>query len=126
MVVSLRSTSRVLGAAVAVLLLAACGENSATEPAGSADSSPSATSAEGWPSCAEIWQEGGSVPSPYKGCFDEESGDVRADRQKCSSGQVLVTFDNAYYGVEGGPVNPRPDGLDNDKDYQQAKRACLA
>lgn len=121
----MRPRARVLaavGMAAAVVLLSSCGEDSSTT-AGD-ESSSSATSDSGWPDCSAVWVDGGTVPKGYEGCV-ADGDEVKADRQQCSSGQVLVTYDDRYYGVVGGPVNVT-ESLKTDSGYKGARRACLA
>lgn len=121
----MRPRTRVLaavGVAAVALLLSSCGEDSSTT---ADDTSSSAqTSGSGWPDCSTVWVDGGTVPKGYQGCVADGT-EVKADRQQCSSGQVLVTYDDRYYGVVGGPVNVT-ESLKTDSGYKGARRACLA
>ncbi len=78
----------------------------------------------GQPDCDEIWVDGQQLPQRYAGCLEGEET-VKAEKQRCSSGQVLVTYDDRFYAVLGGPVN-ETDGLSDNKDYRQAESSCLA
>ena len=138
-----RTTTSILAAAAAtlVLVLAGCGDDTetgtdpttsdTTSDAPTSDAS-SDTSSEAptdsvdpdLPDCTDVWQAGEAVPKRYQGCV-ADGAVVKAERQRCSSGQVLVTFEDAYYGVEGGPVNEESGGLDSSDSYRDARRACL-
>ena len=72
--------------------------------------------------CAEVWQDGNMLPADYRGCIaDGES--IAADRQRCASGQVIVTYAERYYAATGQVVNDVGD-LASSKAYQRAVRAC--
>lgn len=127
-----RTAGSALAAAI-LTLLAACGDDeptTASDPSAEPDDTSSQPT-EGetaevpdWPSCAEIWVDGADLPQGYKGCLDGDT-EVKADRQPCSSGQVLVTYDERFYAVVGGPVN-ETEGLAQDSQYRSAKQSCLA
>ncbi len=123
----------------AALLLASCGEESSTGDDAGDDTSSESTSGSAsesasettdpatadWPACDEVWVDGAEIPGRYKGCLSDE-GPVKADKFLCSSGQVLVMFDDHFYGVTGGPVNEVEGGLADDESYAGAKQSCLA
>lgn len=129
----MRRTAGTALAAAILTLLAACGDD---EPTTASD--PSAESEEGsseptegetgelpaWPSCAEVWVAEATLPQGYQGCLDGDTA-VKADRQACSSGQVLVIYADRFYAVVGGPVN-ETEGLAQDSHYRSAKQSCLA
>jgi len=117
-------------AALAATGLAGCGEEDAApaaEPtaAASTSTSPSAsTKAAPEPEdCQDVWG-GRKLPRSYPGCL--RNGElVKAAKLFCSSGQVIVTFDDRYYAVPGGPVND-VGTLKKSKQFQQASRSCSA
>lgn len=111
-------------------LLTGCGDGSgdvAKDPVATVSTtspaSPTTSAAPDLPSCASIWKAGSKIPHGYHGCLDGADV-VKAQKQSCDSGQVLVTFDDRFYGVEGGPVNPVPAALAKSPKYQAAKRSC--
>lgn len=111
-----------------VLLVGACGESdTATAPdpatAPSSDATAGAERAETGPACDEIWRDGGRIPETYAGC-EAEGTWVRADRRRCESGQVLVSYADRYYGAIGYPVNVVPDSLSKSRQYATALRSC--
>ena len=133
-------TRRLLAVPLVVLLLAAgCGEresdgtatDAAAESSSSAAASPSESESEasespapppGPPRCAEVWVGEGALSWEYKGCL-RNGQMVKAQRQMCTNGQVLVRFADRYYGVLGGKVLDEGD-LRTSKRYQKALRAC--
>lgn len=110
------------------MVVSACGG----QKSGSADESTSPTPAlssetvdlPDWPACAEVWVADSDLARGYRGCVEAGTA-VPAEKQTCSSGQVLVTHDDRFYAVLGGPVN-ETDGLAEDADYGRARAACLA
>lgn len=72
--------------------------------------------------CADVWAAGNTLPGRYAGCL-LDGHLVSADHQSCSSGQVLVTYDNAFYAVTGGPVQHVKD-LSHSPVYKKIIRAC--
>lgn len=127
---SARSHSRwaaLVAIPLGLALLAGCGDDAddvAKDPADSAGS-PSASRPvpAGMPACQDVWKAGSTIPARYRGCVDGDTV-VQAARRPCESGQVLVTYADAFYGVLGGPVNPVPGGLAKSPRYRQAKLAC--
>lgn len=121
-----------VGALVTVMLggalLSACGANepdAGEEPSGSTGSAaPETADLPDWPACAEVWVAESELSPEYRGCLDDEVG-VAAEKQRCSSGQVLVTYADRFYAVMGGPVN-ETEGLAEDSAYQRARDACVA
>lgn len=109
-------------------LFSGCGDDSddvANDPAGSAGSAPSSShsAAGAMPACGDVWKAGSTIPTRYRGCVDKGTV-VKAAKMECASGQVLVTYGDAFYGVLGGPVNPVPGGLKASAKYRHAKLAC--
>ena len=124
----MRPRTRVLaavGMAAGLLLMSSCGEDSSSTADDPSTASSSPTSDSGWPACSDVWVDGGTIPKSYKGCVGDDGTEVKADKQTCSSGQVLVTYDDSFYGVVGGPVN-QADSLKTDSGYKGARTACLA
>lgn len=135
-------TRRLLAVPLVVLLLAAgCGEResdgtateAAAEPTSSAAGSPSESASESAgsespapapepPRCGEVWVDEGALSWDYRGCLRGERL-VKADRETCTNGQVLVRFADRYYGVLGGKVLDEGD-LRTSERYQKALRAC--
>src|SRR4051812_6550489 len=108
MEVAMRPGTGVLAAvrmAAVLLLMSSCGDDSSSTADDPSTGTSSSASDSGWPSCSDVWVDGGTIPKTYQGCVDDDGTEVKADKQSCSSGQVLVTYDDTYYGVLGGPVN---------------------
>lgn len=106
--------------AVATLLLAAgCGDDSSDDDTapGAASTSPAAG-----PDCSEVWS-GETLPADYEGCVSDGEL-VEADAQMCASEQVLVTYDDRYYAVLGGPINDMDGPLSESQQYRKAARSC--
>jgi len=105
-------------------VLAGCGTT--TSPSAvAASQSPVATAAASHAparQCSAVWVEGHRLPQAYPGCL-RDGHLVGARRHSCSSGQVLVTYSDAFYAVTGGPVNRVPD-LKDTKLYKKMMRAC--
>jgi len=114
-----------LGMAAGLLLMSSCGEDSSSTADDTSSGSSSPTSDSGWPACSDVWVDGSTIPKGYKGCVGDDGTEVKADKQTCSSGQVLVTYDDTFYGVVGGPVN-QTDSLKTDSGYKGARQSCLA
>lgn len=113
------------------VLLAGCGNGSgdvAKDPVATASSSSPAAAASSsapadLPACGSIWKAGSKIPHDYQGCLDGATV-VKPHKEPCASGQVIVTYDDKFYGVKGGPVNYVPAGLAKSPKYQAAKRSC--
>lgn len=123
-----------LGAPVlSVVLLAGCGSDpdpTAEDPAGSTspDDTPSSPTeaADGdgdWPECSRVWRDDATIPEDYVGCLD--GGDVvEADGLECSSGQFILTHDDRFWAVAGGPVAGTDGPLLDDPKYQAVLESC--
>jgi hypothetical protein len=137
---SLRAALGAVGVA-AVLLTSACGSES-DEPADttaeeSTSQSPSPsespetsdettpTAPPGTPACADVWQEGATLPRSYSGCTE---GDTYVERSAigCSSGQRLIRYDDRFYSVPGGTVQQARPSLAKDKAYRKDLASCTA
>jgi hypothetical protein len=138
------SVRAVLGAigVAAVLSTSACGTESESpadttaqestsqspspsESGGSPGEKPSPTAPPGTPACADVWQEGATLPRSYSGCVD---GDTYHQRSAigCSSGQRLIRYDDRFYSVPGGTVQQARPSLAKDKAYRKDLAACTA
>lgn len=104
---------------LAAVALSGCG--SSTDDVGTAPET-SKSSAMAGPDCAEVWS-GETLPAEYDGCVDQ-SEFVEAERWDCASGQVIITFDDRYYAVPGGPVNDVGAPLEDSPQYRKALRGC--
>lgn len=124
---------------LALLGTAACGSEEAAEPeaGGSAseapsetpdptDASPTGAAPEGSPACADLWEDGNKLPRTYKGCADDAGALAQREGIRCSSGQVMVTFEDRYYGVLGGTIKGTDGPLEDDRDYRSSIRSCRA
>ncbi|WP_148572699.1 hypothetical protein [Nocardioides caldifontis] len=117
----LRTATALLAAPLLLVALAACGEDEGDGADGASETTESPTGAAA--SCEEVWG-GEKLPDPYEGCT-EDGTVVAAVTQECSSGQVIVTYDDRYYAVPGGPVND-VGSLAESKQYHKALRQCTA
>lgn len=95
---------------------------SPAESAPASDSSSSTPVPDG-PACDEVWVDGADLPGGYRGCVDDDTW-VKAATTRCDSGQVLVTYDDRYYGAKGAVVNDVGSPLDDSDQYQRALRSC--
>ncbi|WP_181312346.1 hypothetical protein [Nocardioides campestrisoli] len=117
-----------------LLGLAACGDDAGDGDGGSAaEGSPSVsvspTPSESVvadpdaPACDEVWVAGKRIPGGYDGCQGED-GFVPADTLSCSSGQVLVRYDDRFYGVRGGKAKVTESTLADDDRYRDSVARC--
>lgn len=94
-------------------------------PTGESDGpseSPTTSVPEG-PDCAEIWVDGQDLSWGYRGCVLDGTW-VKADTTECESGQVLVVYDDRFYGAKGAVVNDVGGPLEGNQQYQRAVRSC--
>lgn len=126
-----------LGAPVlSVVLLGGCGSDSDTAADDTAtprssDSTPedpaSSTSADviagGFPECAEVWQEGRTLPEDYLGCMEGETP-FDLDGIECESGQFIVKHDDRFWAVAGGRIARAKGRLLQDPDYKDDLATC--
>lgn len=108
------------------LVLGGCGDDTATEPDATPESTASSsgsTPVPDGPACEEVWADGQDLPRSYRGCV-EGSAWVAADSRRCESGQVIVVYADRYYGAKGAVVNDMGGPLEDDKQYQRALRSC--
>lgn len=119
----LSSATLLLGLALSGVVLSGCGdqaeEAAARDPATASAGEP--TSRE--PACEDLWVDGGTIPERYGGCSEGETW-VEAATQRCESGQVLVTYDDRYYGAKGSRVNDMGESLSDSDQYQRALKSC--
>ena len=108
------------------VLVAGCGGDGSSTDATARDESTTASSlpVPDGPSCTETWVDGASLPRRYRGCLDEDATFVPAEARRCDSGQVLVSFGDRYYAVEGGPVNDMGGPLEESDQYRKALASC--
>jgi hypothetical protein len=113
--------------------LAGCGDSPAATDGVDGASSPSTsgpagreTAPPGTPDCEDVWQDGERLPRSYRGCVDASGEYVVRDGLSCSSGQLMVRYDDRYYGVLAGTVHEAAEPLDQDRDYRTAVRSCRA
>ena len=91
-----------------------------------APAEPSETAAPAsWPTCAEVWSEGAVLPKPYPGCSLDGLA-VPAESVHCSMGALLVTYDQAFWGVPGHEISRAEGKLQKDPRFQQARATCTA
>ncbi|MGL5808734.1 MAG: hypothetical protein ACRCYQ_02175 [Nocardioides sp.] len=128
--------------ALALSGLAGCGDSEAGDAVardttqerpvadGPSPSDPADTPAEdvdtgSWPSCERIWVAGNRLPQEYAGCLDDRTP-IPADLVNCSQGGLLVTYDDRFYALTGGPVNQVSARLAEDRQFTNARAACGA
>ncbi len=135
-----RRAATTIALALTLTALSGCGDatDEAQEPASDPSSTSSPESSEpeesepsteipaNAPQCLDVWADGSPLPRTYRGCVDDAGAYVERDAVGCSSGQRLVIFDDAYWGVLGGTVNEAQESLDSDRDYRAATRRCAA
>lgn len=114
-------------AALAIVLatFSACGDDEVapeSEPSATASSDQPDGAGSALPDCTEVWQDGETLPADYSGCV-ADGEPVAAKRQRCASGQVLVTYADRYYAAAGQVINDVGE-LASSKAYQRAERAC--
>lgn len=124
----LRPSRPIAALALVVALGSACGTDRATEdrsedPAPAAGSSSGAPGEPGKPDCADVWSDGAKLPDSYAGC-NAEAGFVPRDRLGCSSGQVMVRYDDRFYAVLGGTIHASESSLSDDVRYRKAIASC--
>jgi hypothetical protein len=101
------------------VLLGGCGDSASDGASTSPDAAPRAQE----PACDEIWVDGEDLPKKYAGCSQGGTW-VKAEVRRCESGQILVTFDDRYYGAKGFRVNDMGESLSESGQYQRALRSC--
>jgi hypothetical protein len=137
------------GSLAGVLLLAGCGDDTATDPGAEGADSPETPSASvetsqpaeptpssspieptetteplpDWPACADIWIEDARLPKDYRGCL-EGGTPVKAKNQYCEFGQKLVTYGDRFWAVRGGKVNDAKGPLKDSADYRDDLASC--
>jgi len=107
-------------------VLSGCGDDTTVEPDATPESTASSTGTTpvpDGPACEEVWADGLDLPRSYRGCV-EGSAWVAADSRRCESGQVIVIYDDRYYGAKGAVVNDMGGALEENKQYQRALRSC--
>jgi hypothetical protein len=112
-------------AAALALVTAGCGDADSPE-AGSPSPSPTSSSPADGPQCGEVWVAKAPLPEDYRGCYEEDGEFVKADKQMCSFGTEMVTYDNRFYGILGKWVNEVEGTLDTSKVYRKAYNTCTA
>jgi hypothetical protein len=138
----------VVGAIVpGALLLGACGDDDAADPA-AADSSnspsasvetsepgepaPSASPIEpsetaeplpDWPACDDVWVKDKRLPGAYKGCLEGDFA-IKALQEYCEFGKKLIIYNDRFWAVRGGKVNDANGPLKDSKDYRDDLASC--
>jgi len=108
-------------AVLALGVLAGCGSDSEGSAAAAPSETPT-THATDLPFCSDVWVADKRLPTSYKGC-ETDGQAVKPDRRMCSSGQTIVTYDNRFYAVLGGPVQ-ETESLRTDKDFRRTLAVC--
>lgn len=111
---------------LAALALAGCGNASSSTASDGTSSAPPSSSAPAstLPACTAVWVAGEKLPMAYAGCHDA-TGDVKAHKIGCSSGQTIVIYTKSYYAVLGGSIHQTANIL-KDKGYLHSIRSCRA
>lgn len=120
-----------VGVALGVALLTSgCGGDDGPTVASDETSAPVSTSpsdpsssAPTEPACSQIWVDGRHLARGYTGCSDNGVW-VAAERHRCASGQVLVSYGDRFYGALGAKVNDVGTPLSDSAQYHRAMRAC--
>jgi hypothetical protein len=141
------------GSLASVLLLGACGDDSASDPSSSDDSgssdstasasgavetsapaepSPSASPIEptettqglpDWPACEEVWVKDKTLPGRYKGCLQGTIA-VKALQEYCEFGKKMVLYNDRFWAVRGGKVNDADGPLKDSEDFRADLASC--
>ena len=75
------------------------------------------------PQCTDVWVEAAKLPGAYQDCYDGDRR-VKADGRYCEFGKTLVTYDNRFWAVPGGPIHEVPGKLLDDAHYRDALAKC--
>lgn len=115
---------------VPILLLAGCGDNSDAESASDPTPTESAVtettkSADRLPDCADVWQDGETMPAGYRGCLDGDTKVARESRY-CEFGKPLLTYADRFYAVPRGTIHEVRGSLEKDRGYRRALASCTA
>lgn len=109
--------------AVLVLALSACSNGESDDDT---DNAGTITSVEderaSLPACADVWQDGATLPDDYDGCME---GDmlVVAVTLDCTTGSGFTTFEDRMFARMGGVI----DEDDSDSpSYRKAWNDCFA
>lgn len=129
----------VLATVVPLLLVAGCGEETPVASDAGDDSSPSVTASESpsespsessssapveqEPACDDIWIDQETLPSGYKGCY-QDGEMVRAEGRYCEFGKKLFTHDDRFYAVKGGRIAEAKEPFLDDPGYQDVLAKC--
>ena len=121
---------------LSVALLAGCGSDDSDGSDGTADdpvsdtpsaSSPASTDTAAavppLPACADVWRAEAVLPDPYEGCLEGDRA-MPAASFECSSGQLIVTYDDTYWAVAGGKIQQAKGALLKDPNYKKQFTAC--
>ena len=131
-----------------VVLIAGCGDKSAstatdggspstsvstepthdTSPSKSPSGSPSETTEPphaGAPRCSVVWRAGHRLDRRYTGC-NTSVAFVERGGYSCSSGQRMVTYDSRFWSVLGGTIKQTSRTLVKDRRYLHDLHSCRA
>jgi hypothetical protein len=144
MVAVRRGFGLVAAGALVLGLVAGCGSDDGADVATDGSGTPSASPTDdptpettptpvevdtvapaSWPTCAETWNEGATLPKAYAGCSLAGAA-VPADAVHCSMGALLVTYDDRFWGVPGHEISRADGKLQQDADFRQARATCTA
>jgi len=110
-----------LVAALLSLPLAGCGGGD------SADAQPQQADgpAETWPSCADVWVTGKTLPQGYEGCVIKGSSVAPFTEEPCDSGHEYGTYQRKWYAVRGGVIHEATtDNPFMDKAFTKFVQTC--
>jgi hypothetical protein len=115
------------GAALLVVALSACAEDSSNGDDGPAAQRSTSAAPDPAPSpqCDEVWVKDQELPRPYDGCYDE-SQRVAPDGHLCEFGRPIVTYADRFYAVPGGTIHQTDGPLADDRGYRSDMKSCMA
>jgi hypothetical protein len=92
---------------------------------GGTSSTPGTDDAPTGPDCADVWQEGKTLPDDYETCL---TGGQEGPQEvtECQDGSRLVEFDVAYYAVTGGEIKkPNVAPMQDTDEFSAAYDDCV-
>lgn len=115
------AVARLFAGTAALLVLAGCGSETASDDEPGAAASPTSE----LPTCSSVWVTGEDLPEDYSGCLEDDET-VKPEIIDCSSGQRIVTFNDEYWAVRGEIIGHAPAGLDDDEPFADVLYSCRA
>lgn len=93
---------RTLVAGLLLASLTACGGGD-----GGSDN-PIQDAADNAPQCSDVWAVGKTLPKDYEGCMRDGTIEA-AVVYNCDDGSKLTGYDNKFFALVGGPIEPQTD-----------------